>query len=78
MDEDNVSKSCEQEERCIFQIEVNGSLDESWSDWFSGLRIRTLSGKTVLSGKMDQSTLRGVLNKLWDLNLMLISVNREE
>ena len=66
-----------------YQIKVEGKLDQSWSDWFSGLTI-TVEGKsqgpalTTIIGAVDQSTLRGILTKIWDLNLTLISVIRVE
>ena len=61
-----------------YQIRVRGKLDERWSDWFSDLAITTEGESvTVLSGAVDQSALRGILNKVWDLNLALISVLRE-
>ena len=68
----------------IYQIIVQGCLDPSWSDWFSGMVITNDTGKdaqltTTLNGNMeDQSTLRGILNQLWDLNLTILSVNRVE
>jgi hypothetical protein len=64
----------------VYQIEVEGILDDSWSEWFSGLSIEnwlTRDGATIsrLTGTVaDQSTLRGILNKIWDLNLDLVSV----
>jgi hypothetical protein len=68
----------------IYQIIVQGCLDPSWSDWFSGMVITNDTGKdaqltTTLHGNMeDQSALRGILNQLWDLNLTILSVNRVE
>ena len=68
----------------IYQIIVQGCLDPSWSDWFSGMEITNETGKdahliTTFRGTMaDQSTLRGILNQLWDLNLTILSVNRVE
>ena len=67
----------EVDERGFYQIKVQGKLDERWSDWFSGLRVVVESESppvTTLIGLIDQAGLRGVLNKLWDLNLDLISV----
>ncbi len=64
-----------------YRIIVQGRLDESWSQWLSGMSVsieRTDDGipVTVLTGPVvDQSALRGILNRLWDLNLTLISVN---
>jgi hypothetical protein len=61
------------------QIILQGELDPSWSEWFNGLQItRALDENgmqiTCLKGVMpDQGALRGVMNKLWDLNLTLLS-----
>ena len=68
----------------IYQIIVQGCLDLSWSDWFEGMEITNETGKdaqliTTLNGNIeDQSTLRGILNRLWDLNLTILSVKRVE
>jgi hypothetical protein len=64
----------------IYQIKVQGKLDPKWSDWFGDLDL-TVQGNgqpiTVITGHIaDQSALRGILTKLWDLNLSLISVNQ--
>ena len=63
---------------CIYEIRVEGQLAERWSDWFEGLTIRTDSnGNTTLSGRLtDQAALFGVLVKIHNLNLTLISVCR--
>jgi thioesterase domain-containing protein len=63
----------------LYQIEIMGNLDNEWSSWFSGLDISNIDGDhlTILTGHItDQARLRGILNKIWDLNLMVISVNR--
>jgi hypothetical protein len=61
-----------------YEIRVEGLLPHGWSDWFEGLDIQPgPAGETVLSGPLaDQSALHGVLAKVRDLNLRLISVNR--
>jgi hypothetical protein len=67
----------ERDIRVVYQIQVRGKLDARWSDWFSGLRVVVESESppiTTLTGLIDQAGLRGVLNKLWDLNLDLISI----
>ena len=63
---------------CIYEIRVEGHLTDSWSDWFDGLAIRNEpSGETILTGPVtDQAALYGVLTKIHNLNLILISVNR--
>lgn len=65
-----------------YQIKVQGRLDEKWSDWFGGMTVMVQSESndapiTTLTGAVaDQSALRGILDKIWDLNLTLISVTR--
>ena len=60
-----------------YEIRIKGHLDESWADWFDGLTIHhEENGDTVLSGSLaDQAALHGVLNRLRDLGVQLISVN---
>ena len=61
----------------IYIIEVEGRLDQSWSGWFSGLAVTYEDGVSTLTGHVaDQAALRGILTKIWDLNLTLISANR--
>ncbi len=63
---------------CIYEIHVEGHLTDSWSDWFDGLAIRNEpSGETILTGVLaDQAALYGVLTKMHDLNLILVSLHR--
>jgi hypothetical protein len=60
-----------------FEILVKGHLDESWSDWLGGLEVKLLeNGEMILTGQIgDQAALMGILNKLYGLNLTLLSVN---
>lgn len=68
----------------VYQIKVRGRLGEQWSNWFGGMRIaHETDGDglpvTVISGAIaDQPTLHGILWRLRDLNLKLISVARIE
>jgi hypothetical protein len=59
------------------QIKIRGHLDQSWSEWFDGLAVTsTGQGETLLCGPVsDQAMLHGVLMKIRDLGLPLISVN---
>ena len=59
-----------------YEICVRGHLDQRWSDWFEGLRIALKdNGETLLSGPVvDQAALYGVLIKVRDLGLPLVSV----
>lgn len=63
-----------------YQIRIKGHLDREWTDWFGGLAI-TLenSGNTLLTGPvLDQAALYGLLRKVRDMGLPLISVNLME
>ena len=63
---------------CVYEIRVEGHLAQRWSDWFEGLTVHTDSGgETTLTGWLaDQAALFGVLAKIHNLNLVLISVSR--
>lgn len=61
----------------IFQFRIQGHLSQQWQDWFEGF-IATLEedGNTLLSGSVvDQSALHGILKKIRDLGMPLLSVN---
>ena len=58
-----------------YRIKIEGLLPQSWKEWFEGLTIRYQDSATILEGLFkDQSHLHGVLNKIRDLNLILLSV----
>lgn len=61
-----------------YQIRIEGHLPERWLRWFEGLEVSRLpEGQTLINGKMDQAALHGILNRIRDLNLELISVQRQ-
>ena len=64
----------------IYQIQVEGHLNLAWSAWFEELTLtHAADGSTIITGNIvDQATLHGVLNKVRDLGLTLISVQRFE
>ncbi len=66
------------DQACIYEIRVQGELPSDWSNWFEGLEIQPgRPGESVLSGVMaDQAALHGILAKIRDLNLEIISVTR--
>jgi hypothetical protein len=60
-----------------YQIHIRGKLDSKWSEWFAGFSITHTNGETVLEGTVaDQSALYGILDKIHDLGLTLIRVER--
>ena len=61
----------------IFEIRLQGQLDARWASWFDGLTItQTEDGDTVLTGPVaDQAALHGLLKKVRDLGLPLLSIN---
>ena len=64
----------------LYEIRLKGHLDDRWADWFGGLTI-TLedNGDTLLTGPVvDQAALYGLLKKVRDLGMPLLSVNRVE
>ena len=67
----------ENEKPEIYQIRVKGVLDPSWSDWFDGFTIVSTEDETELTGRVaDQAELHGILSKINDLGLSLISVSQ--
>jgi len=62
-----------------YEIKIKGYLDQSWSERFTGLKLTHLEGDgTLLSGIItDQAALHGLLERIRDLNLTLISVTSE-
>lgn len=63
-----------------YEIRVDGVLDQSWSSWFNDLRIEpSPEGTTTISGDIvDQAALHGVLTKIRDLGLTLLSVEADD
>ena len=66
-------------DRGVYEIKVEGLLDGSWLEWFGPLTIvaeERSDGKsfTTLTGATDQAELRGILDTMWNLNVVLISV----
>ena len=57
-------------------IKIKGHLDQIWEDWFDGMEISYDGDNTIMTGIMkDEAYMRGILNRIMDLNLELISVN---
>jgi hypothetical protein len=76
MSNENIQKS-DPGQPTVYQIRIEGHLDQHWTDWFDGLTITLESnGDTLLTGPVvDQAALHGLLKKVRDLGMPLISVN---
>jgi hypothetical protein len=60
-----------------YEIRIEGVLDSHWAAWFEGLQVTSNGGETVISGQLaDQAALHGLLTRVRDLGLCLISVRR--
>ena len=58
-----------------YRIRLRGHLDQNWSDWFEQMEVSTEGAETILTGSVaDQAALHGLLNRIRDLNLALLSV----
>ncbi len=65
-------------EPAIYEIRIKGHVDCRWADWFGGLAITLeANGETLLTGPLpDQAALYGVLKKVRDLGMPLVSLNK--
>jgi hypothetical protein len=62
-----------------YEIRIDGELDPGWADWFEGMEVRPQGdGSTLLRGQVeDQAALHGVLARVRDLGVTLLSVRKE-
>ena len=73
-----INSESEKAQPLVYQIRIKGHLGRQWTDWFGDLTI-TLedNGETLLTGSVvDQAALHGLLKKVRDLAMPLLSVNR--
>jgi hypothetical protein len=76
------SRLSEAETKMIYQIKVQGELDQSWSDWLGEVEITAEQAEdgsvitTLMVDAADQPALFGVLDRIRDLNFILIQVSR--
>ena len=71
------NKTTQSKSARIYQIKLKGHLQDDWSDWFGGLSIHhDETGNTLLTGNVvDQAQLHGLLKRIRDSGIELISVN---
>jgi len=74
---DEQTKPCRHDEPGRYEIRLQGRLDAAWSEWFEGLTLTIESdGTTTLTSPViDQSALHGLLRRVGDLGVTLVSVN---
>ena len=68
------------EQGAVYEIRVKGVLDSRWSEWFDGMTLSSdANGETTLSGPVaDQAALHGLLARVRDLGVPLVSVRRRD
>ena len=71
-----INSESEKAQPMVYQIRIKGHLGREWTDWFGGLTITALdNGETLLTGPViDQAALHGLLRKVRDLGMPLLSV----
>jgi hypothetical protein len=75
-----MSNGREFDKPAVYQVRIKGTFDKRWSDWFDGFTVVPQGGnETLLTGSVaDQISLHGLLSKIRDLGLPLLSVERVE
>ena len=74
----------QQAHQTIYRIQIRGPISPIWADWLGRMEITSASEQdeaclTTLTGPIaDQAALRGILTRIWDMNLTLVSVTRLE
>lgn len=72
-------KRTEEPDKAFYEIQVKGHLDDSWKELFEGMTIASRDGVTTISGFVaDQAALHGLLARVRDFGLVLLSIKSDE
>ena len=71
-------RSISADQPAAYRIEVRGSIGTAWAAWLEGAVIEQRADRSLIDIIVDQAALRGLLGQLWDLNFIVIAVNRIE
>ena len=76
-DKFNSDSDMQTDQPILYQIRIGSHLGSQWTDWFEGMTItREENGETILTGQVaDQAQLHGLLKKIRDLGITLISIS---
>ena len=72
------TRSVSAEQPATYRVEVRGSIGTAWAAWFDGAVIEQRADRSLIDIRVDQAALRGLICQLWDLNFIVIAVNRME
>jgi hypothetical protein len=76
---DELTPKTDPAEPLTYQVRIKGHLDADWADWLGGLTLTLDEGDTLLTGPaLDQAALHGLLKKVRNLGITLISVSSVE
>jgi hypothetical protein len=76
---DELTQKIDPAEPMIYRVRIQGHLDADWADWLGGLTLTLEESDTLLTGpKLDQAGLHGLLKKVRNAGLTLISINPVE
>ncbi len=71
-------RSISADQPAAYRVEVRGPIGTAWTAWLEDVVIKQRADRSLIEINVDQAALRGLLCRLWDLNFIVIAVNRME